>query len=268
MRKLDNFLVFFQYYALCKEELPMEVDFMLSDSLEVVRPNLSMPKSIEEAAKAVDDVFNTVMQNAGFTQESESGEESDDGDDSERPREEEDDDDDGSAAGQGSAEDERAPSPEPVVVLSAQEHLGPSQEADEEFAKELAKIITESSAESRKIDKKSAWWDTAVLGPGARKKRVDEAEQNVEGDADHPNGSVMNFTVITRRGNKQQTRNLAVPAETALAVHTRSAQLQDKVEQQHLKRLVLNYEQREEVEELKALETRSRAGQMKIRLAG
>ncbi|KAI6032951.1 ARM repeat-containing protein [Pisolithus orientalis] len=268
MRKLDNFLVFFQYYALCKEELPMEVDFMLSDSLEAVRPNLSMPKSIEEAAKAVDDVFNTVMQNAGFTQESESGEESDDGDDSERPREEDDDDDDGSAAGQGSAEDERAPSPEPVVVLSAQEHLGPSQEADEEFAKELAKIITESSAESRKIDKKSAWWDTAVLGPGARKKRVDEAEQNVEGDADHPNGSVMNFTVITRRGNKQQTRNLAVPAETALAVHTRSAQLQDKVEQQHLKRLVLNYEQREEVEELKALETRSRAGQMKIRLAG
>jgi regulator of nonsense transcripts 2 len=42
-----------------------------------------------------------------------------------------------------------------------------------------------------------------------------------------------------------------VPAASALAVHTRSAQLQDKVELQHLKRLVLNYEQREEVEELK-----------------
>ncbi|KAG6842174.1 hypothetical protein C0991_001667 [Blastosporella zonata] len=47
---------------------------------------------------------------------------------------------------------------------------------------------------------------------------------------------------------------MAVPAESALAVHTRSAQLQDKVEQQHLKRLVLDYEQREEAEELKALE--------------
>jgi len=42
-----------------------------------------------------------------------------------------------------------------------------------------------------------------------------------------------------------------VPAASALAVHTRSAQLQDKVEQQHLKRLVLDYEQREEAEELK-----------------
>lgn len=52
-RKLDNFLVFFQvkvprhlicddaytmilqYYVLCKEYLPMDVDFMLSDSIEV-----------------------------------------------------------------------------------------------------------------------------------------------------------------------------------------------------------------------------------------
>ncbi len=42
-----------------------------------------------------------------------------------------------------------------------------------------------------------------------------------------------------------------MPSESALAVHTRSAQLQDKVEQQHLKRLVLDYEQREEAEELK-----------------
>jgi regulator of nonsense transcripts 2 len=51
-RKLDNFLVFFQvkvlrhlirddaytmvlqYYVLCKEDLPMDVDFMLSDSIE------------------------------------------------------------------------------------------------------------------------------------------------------------------------------------------------------------------------------------------
>ena len=96
---LDNFLVFFhvsclccstpiniarrqhQYCVLCEEEFSMDVDFMLSDSLEVsqrfkfhdrnliavqaVRPKLAMPKSIEEAAAAVDEMFNTVMQNAG-----------------------------------------------------------------------------------------------------------------------------------------------------------------------------------------------------------
>lgn len=53
-----------------------------------------------------------------------------------------------------------------------------------------------------------------------------------------------------------QSRQIAVPAASALAVHTRSAQLQDKVEQQHLKRLVLNYEQREEAEELKGTQLR------------
>jgi regulator of nonsense transcripts 2 len=48
-----------------------------------------------------------------------------------------------------------------------------------------------------------------------------------------------------------QTRQLAVPSESALAIHTRSAQLQDRVEQEHLKRLVLDYEQREEAEEMR-----------------
>jgi hypothetical protein len=36
-----------------------------------------------------------------------------------------------------------------------------------------------------------------------------------------------------------------------LAVQTRTAQMQDRVEQQQLKRLVLSYEQREEAEERK-----------------
>lgn len=77
-----------------------------------------------------------------------------------------------------------------------------------------------------------------------------------------------------------------MPSESALATHTRSAQLQDKVEQQQLKKLVLDYEQREEAEEMKgmflgpvrrailrqshglALEARSRNGAVKIRYIG
>lgn len=46
-----------------------------------------------------------------------------------------------------------------------------------------------------------------------------------------------------------QTRELAVPEDAPLAIETRNAQLQNKVEQQHLKRLVLDYEQREGMEE-------------------
>ncbi|KAI6095464.1 hypothetical protein F5141DRAFT_1206320 [Pisolithus sp. B1] len=43
------------YHALCKEGLPTKA----------VRPKSSIPKSIEEATKAVDDVFNVAIQNAG-----------------------------------------------------------------------------------------------------------------------------------------------------------------------------------------------------------
>ncbi|EEB87073.1 hypothetical protein MPER_15739, partial [Moniliophthora perniciosa FA553] len=82
-------------------------------------------------------------------------------------------------------------------------------------------------------------------------KRAEDLEDEVT-EVTNGNG-VMNFTIVTKRGNKHQTRQLAVPAESALAVHTRSAQLKDKVEQQHLKRLVLDYEQREEAEELKGV---------------
>lgn len=91
--------------------------------------------------------------------------------------------------------------------MSTQEHLGPTEEAEAEFEKELAKIITDSSAESRKVDKKTAWWDSAVLGPGLRKKRADEGDADTGLDNDLEGKGVMNFTVITKRGNKQQVSN-------------------------------------------------------------
>ena len=53
------------------------------------------------------------------------------------------------------------------------------------------------------------------------------------------------------RLNWIKARELGIPETSSLAVHTRTAQLQDKVEQQQLKKLVLDYEQREGVEELK-----------------
>ena len=135
-------------------------------------------------------------------------------------------------------------------------------------------MVTESSAESRKVDKRTAQslWDSAVLHPGVRKKKQEDSDEE-ETVGEEGNGDVMKFTVLTKKGNKQQVcgfcllsrctsslcrvqaKKLAIPAESALATHTRSAQLQDKVEQEQLKRLVLNYEQREEVEEMKGAQS-------------
>ncbi|KIY53966.1 ARM repeat-containing protein [Fistulina hepatica ATCC 64428] len=270
-KKLDNFLTFFQYYIKCKNPLPMDVDFMVSDSLEAVRPKLHIVKDIEEAALAVDEMLSSAFQFSNAAAEDE--ESSDEEEDivrigSDRDEEEED-------GVLDSPTLERAPfpeEPEERVVLSnsssMQENLGPSEEADAEFAKELAKMVMDTSVESRKVDKKTALalWDSAVLPPSARKRRAEDSENDEVSHLDSSN--VMKFTVVTRRGNKQQARQLNIPAESALAVHTRSAQLQDKVEQQHLKRLVLDYEQREEAEEWKALEARNRNGGIKIRFVG
>ena len=43
----------------------MDVDFMLSDSLEALKTKVVQPKTIEEAAAAVDAMFATAFQNAG-----------------------------------------------------------------------------------------------------------------------------------------------------------------------------------------------------------
>lgn len=93
-----------------------------------------------------------------------------------------------------------------MVHVAPQESLGPSEDEDNEFAKELARMITDTAMETRKVDKKTAlaMWDSAVLPPAARKKRNDGEEDASEAE-DKP--QMMNFTLVTKRGNKQQVRD-------------------------------------------------------------
>lgn len=46
-----------------------------------------------------------------------------------------------------------------------------------------------------------------------------------------------------------QTFSMEIPRESSIAMHTLEKRAQDKAEQQQLKRLVLDYEQREEASE-------------------
>ena len=89
---------------------------------------------------------------------------------------------------------------------STLEHLGPTEEDDAEFAKELAKLVTDTSADARKVDKKTALalLDTALPPPVVRKKRIDDADEDEGGAESVQDPNVMNFTLFTKRGNKQQ----------------------------------------------------------------
>jgi regulator of nonsense transcripts 2 len=42
-----------------------------------------------------------------------------------------------------------------LVIASSQEILGPDEEEDAEFTKELAKLVTDTSAESPKVDRRT-----------------------------------------------------------------------------------------------------------------
>ncbi|CCO28956.1 hypothetical protein BN14_02956 [Rhizoctonia solani AG-1 IB] len=218
----------------------MEVDFMLNDTLEALRPKLALFKSFEEAAVAVDSMFDLVdmgLEEGGDGDESErGGDESADENDADRRKAQRDDASDIDV----SEGDNRPGSPEALLIVNHAENVGPSEEAEAEFAKELAKMFVDAPGE-RRVDRKSIW-EGPSLPTGVRKKRgEDDNEQGQPG--------VMKFTIATRKGNKVQTRQLPVPVDTELVKQTREMQLQDKAEQQQLKRIVLDYEHREEAEE-------------------
>ncbi|KAG8946880.1 hypothetical protein FRC04_011307 [Tulasnella sp. 424] len=245
-KKLDAFLTFFQLYILTKEPLSMDVEFMLSDTMEALRPNLVMPKTFDEAALAVDQLFSAEQHGPGAGAEGDDSGEDEDEERQDRELEEEED-----QASNTDAASDRPGSPDEEVVLSHKpEHVGPSAEEEEDFNKELAKMMLDSTQEARKVDRKAAavMWETTVKTGGAKKKKEDVEKSSANGfDAD-----VMKFTLLSRKGNKQITKELVVPESAPIAVHTRNAQLQDKFEQQQLKKLVLDYEYREGMEEYQA----------------
>lgn len=87
--------------------------------------------------------------------------------------------------------------------------LGPSAEDDNDFAKELAKMVSDSAAEARKVDKRNAQilWDSAVLPSSLWKKRHDdEPEEDAADGSASDVQDVMKFSVLSKKGNKQMVR--------------------------------------------------------------
>lgn len=72
-------------------------------------------------------------------------------------------------------------------------------------------MVTDTSAESRKVDKKTALalWDSAVLPPAVRKKKLDDKE-DADDEGEEGDNGMMTFTVITKRGNKQNVLSLTL----------------------------------------------------------
>ena len=54
-----------QYYLLCKELMPIDVEFMVKDLLEAIWPKVALLKNIEDVANTVNEMFASTIQGSG-----------------------------------------------------------------------------------------------------------------------------------------------------------------------------------------------------------
>lgn len=223
-----------------------------------MRPKEKRYKTFNEAAEAVDLLLASQAQQAD---ESASEDGSEEGDRNPVEAEEEDepatataamgriDDEDEDDAVSSSSEEE-----EDDVVLLEDPHVDDEEdeEARTEFDREFARMLVDTS-DARRGDRKIApMFDTAVPLIKKRANAIpaynSAAANNIENGQAAPgpqHSGGMAFTLLSKKGNKQQLRNLDIPLDSAIALNSMSHQQRNKAEQEQLKRLVLQNERRQ-----------------------
>ncbi|KJZ78097.1 hypothetical protein HIM_02734 [Hirsutella minnesotensis 3608] len=247
-KKLDYFLSFFQYYIHTKASLPMEIEFVVQDIFAVTRPQWKLAAGLEEATKAfqlaiaqdqktagVDKTLEADEATSEISSDDDNGDADDvepygDGEDESASDEEEveQEDDDNSAHESDFNE-------ETIIVTRQEEAIDPQEEAD--FEREYARMMAES-LESRKFERKPLFDVPLPVRP----KNRETAPAGSQAEENAAPGHTMAFSLLTKRGNRQQTRTVELPSDSTFALAMKSQQQAEKEEQQRIKNLVLNYD--------------------------
>ncbi|KAI8635250.1 MIF4G domain-containing protein [Xylariaceae sp. FL1651] len=265
-KKLDYFLSFLQYYIHTKNPLPMDIEFIVQDTFVLTRPQWKLATNLQEAAKALQLAIAQDQKNSGLDKitdqddasvRSSSDDDGIEGDgdhevESDRESELGGDEEDGEADDDGEyADDQNDQSQsnkdseseeEAIVVTKKAEEFDP--EAEAEFDREFAKMMAES-LDSRKFDRKPLFDVPLPVRSKARdpSTTTDSEEQTSDGPP-----RMMAFSLLTKKGNRQQTRNVELPSDSTFAVAMKNQQQAEREEQQRIKNLVLNYDLRENEE--------------------
>ncbi|KAF2668337.1 putative nonsense-mediated mRNA decay factor [Microthyrium microscopicum] len=251
-KKLDFFVSFFQYYINTKDKLSPDIEFAIQDAFAVISPDLKLIDSFEEAGKEFSDAC---KENYQTTENGKVTAEVEDLDD-ESVSDEVDDDDDAVAddAEKSSADELEVPDQaddsddsnsseeedEQIIVTRQEEERDPEVDAD--FDRELAKLMADSM-DSRKLERKTLF---DVPLPIRRKEREAAGEEPQFTPGPFPDAPHMKFSLLSKRGNKQLTRDIDLPADSTFAVAMRSQQQAQKLEQKRIKDIVLNLDLRDD----------------------
>lgn len=216
-KKLDFFLSFFQYYIHTKESPPMDVDFLIQDTFALLRPGWKLHTNLEQAGAAFAESVKQHVKSDEQEKPTEA-EQLEEGDDSEDEADEE----DLPVARMGEPEfsDEEAEAEAEVEQLTNGDSKHDSDfeedivvtrkeaerdfEAEAEFDRELAKMMSES-LDSRKFDRKPLFDVPLPMRKAQRETPAATGDDSGnEGTATPPSANTMAFSLMTKKGNRQQ----------------------------------------------------------------
>jgi len=283
-KKLDCFLIYFQSYIWRKKEsgfwsdaypFPRDVDYMIADTIESLRPKLNVYGTAEEAKKAVDElekelqdkISNILMSENASKPESipksnidptlvplpgsglsgaSLGESACSVSPSQRSHSssgEEDAYESDYISGDEYIEDQIDDNGVNIFEMEADENVrlreGPKlmeSSDDYEFKSAFDKMVNDSF-QGRLTEAMKV--DIAIpmhLKGKGKKQPIEENPDSVK------------FVLMLKKGNKQQFRDLNIPVTENLAANIRDKQVAEREEHEEMKRLVLGYNQRQEEE--------------------
>ncbi|XP_030576016.1 regulator of nonsense transcripts 2 isoform X1 [Archocentrus centrarchus] len=292
-RKLDCFLIYFQRYIWWKKSLdvwtkdhpfPIDIDYMISDTLELLRPKMRLSSSLDEATRQVTDLEREVLVKLGLAMEKDGrssamsegeglDEEDDDGDDDEEGGAEteeqsgnesemnEQEEDEGSENEEEEREEEEEENTDYLTDSNKEnetdeennevtirggglKHVACAE--DEDFIQALDKMMLENLQQRSGEAVKVHQLDVAI--PLQLKSQLKKGQPCI-GEADSDISDTMQFVMLTRKGNKQQYKILNVPLSSHLAANHFNQQQAEQEERMRMKKLTLDINERQEQED-------------------
>nr|XP_055045693.1 regulator of nonsense transcripts 2 [Misgurnus anguillicaudatus]XP_055045695.1 regulator of nonsense transcripts 2 [Misgurnus anguillicaudatus] len=290
-KKLDCFLIYFQRYVWWKKSLdvwtkdqpfPIDIEYMITDTLELLRPKMKLCSSLDEACAQVTQLEREFLIKLGLEKD---GRSSSMMGENEALDEEDDDDED-----EGGAETEEQSGNESEMNDPEEEEGSENEEEEHEEEEENTDYLTDSNKENETDEENN---EVTIRGGGLKHVACAEDEDFIQAldkmmlenlqqrsgeavkvhqldvaiplqlksqlkkspapsctaEADADISDTMPFVMLTRKGNKQQFKILNVPLSSHLAANHFNQQQAEQEERMRMKKLTLDINERQEQED-------------------
>ncbi|KAG1932589.1 regulator of nonsense transcripts 2 isoform X2 [Pimephales promelas] len=290
-KKLDCFLIYFKRYIWWKKSVdvwtkdqpfPIDIEYMITDTLELLRPKMKLCSSLEEACAHVTLLEREFLVKLGLEKDGRSSSAMDENE----PLDEDDDDDED----EGGAETEEQSGNESEMNEPEEEDGSENEEEEREEEEENTDYLTDSNKENETDEENN---EVTIRGGGLKHVACAEDEDFIQAldkmmlenlqqrsgeavkvhqldvaiplqlksqlkkspvpsctaDTDSDISDTMQFVMLTRKGNKQQFKILNVPLSSHLAANHFNQQQAEQEERMRMKKLTLDINERQEQED-------------------